>query len=557
MQEHTTFDKKSLLCFSSDPEKWNWRKIAKHCVAFANARGGEIYFGIEDDSEAPPRGQVIPPYLADRLQKGLSQNCLNVAASTQTKKFPDGGEALILRILPSRQSIAATTDGRYFMRVADESRPLMPDELPRLVAERDAYVWELQTTLKVPISDADRQKTQRLLRDLRSSDRVSEFIQDKEDAELLDYYSLCNGEFLTNLGVLWIGTRQDRTRLLYPPAIQFIKFDQQEQKVFKQAWTDAALNPQELIEAVWREVPDWREYTEIPNGLFRDSVPHYDEVVVRELLANALVHRPYTTRGDVFINLYPDRLEIHNPGLLPLGVTPANILHQSVARNRHLAEIFYALGLMEKEGSGYDRLYEVLLSQARPVPTVLEENDRVVVTVERRIIRPEIIDFLAQVEERYELRQRERISLGLLAQYGSLNALEFSRILAIEGESRLRRWLGRLLHEEVVISRGRTRGKEYRVNPKILREAEFKGKTTLKGIAPHRLRQLILEDLAIHGPAPDQAVPRGALHRRIGAEIPLSKLRTALERLRGEGVIRSTGKRGQGGGYFIVQNPAK
>jgi len=56
-------------------------------------------------------------------------------------------------------------------------------------------------------------------------------------------------------------------------------------------------------------------------------VPAFDEVVVRELLVNALVHRPYAQRGDVFLNLHPDRLEVVNPGPLPLGVTPQNVLH--------------------------------------------------------------------------------------------------------------------------------------------------------------------------------------------------------------------------------------
>jgi len=556
-EEGAQFDKKSILTFGGELGKWNWSKIAKHCVAMANAQGGRLCFGVEDQESAPPPAQRISPHIADRLQKGISHHCFNVATAAKVERCGNGGEVLALDIFPCRQTIASTSDGRYYLRVADESRPLLPEDLPRLVAEKDAYTWELQTTLRLPESKADPAKTHALLGDLRKSQRVSEFVRQKEDLELLEYFSLLRDGLLTNLGVLWIGSQSDRTRLLYPPAIQFIKYDQQEQKVFKRVWTDASLNPKELIEAVWAEIPDWQEYTELPDGLLRQTLPHYDEVVIRELLANALVHRPYTTRGDIFLNLYPDRLEVHNPGLLPLGVTPKNILHQSVARNRHLSELFYALGLMEREGSGYDRLYEVLLSQARPLPIVREEHDRVIVTVERRIIKPEVIDLLAKIDERYQLRQRERISLGLVAQHGSLTAIEFSRILAVEEDSRLRRWLGRLVEEEIVLSRGNTRATEYRINPRILREAAFKGKTTLKGIVPHRLRQLILEDLAVHGPDSSKTVSRGDLHRRVGAEIPTSKLRSALEDLTSKGRISSTGKRGKGGGYFIAEKPAE
>ncbi|MBK8348467.1 MAG: hypothetical protein IPL08_12900 [Saprospiraceae bacterium] len=71
--------------------------------------------------------------------------------------------------------------------------------------------------------------------------------------------------------------------------------------------------------------------------------------VVRELVVNALVHRTYTTRGDIFINIFPDRMEIHSPGRLPYGVTPKNILSQSIRRNEYLSKVFYDLGLMEKK----------------------------------------------------------------------------------------------------------------------------------------------------------------------------------------------------------------
>ena len=105
-----------------------------------------------------------------------------------------------------------------------------------------------------------------------------------------------------------------------------------------------------MIEAVWLEVPDFRERYELPDGLFRQNVPAFDEIVVRELLVNALVHRPYTQRGDIFLNLHPDRLEVVNPGPLPLGVTPQNVLHTSVRRNEHFARLFHDLKLMEREG---------------------------------------------------------------------------------------------------------------------------------------------------------------------------------------------------------------
>lgn len=153
-----------------------------------------------------------------------------------------------------------------------------------------------------------------------------------------------------------------RARLLYSPVVQFIKYDDTENKTQKVMWDDYSKNPMELIEAIWQTVPDWKESYEVSNGLWRKLIPAYDEKVVRELLCNAIVHRPYTTRGDIFINVYPDRMTIVNPGLLPLGITSDNILQKTIKRNEHLAKVFYDLKMMEAEGSGYDMMYETLLA---------------------------------------------------------------------------------------------------------------------------------------------------------------------------------------------------
>ncbi|MFQ9810112.1 MAG: ATP-binding protein [Segatella copri] len=48
----------------------------------------------------------------------------------------------------------------------------------------------------------------------------------------------------------------------------------------------------------------------------------------------------YTIRGDIFINIYPEYMEIVNPGRLPLGITVENILHSTKKRNEHMAGIF-------------------------------------------------------------------------------------------------------------------------------------------------------------------------------------------------------------------------
>lgn len=301
-------------------------------------------------------------------------------------------------------------------------------------------------------------------------------------------------------------------------------------------WDDHTQSPTELIEAVWLEVPDFRERYELPDGLYRQNVPAFDEIVVRELLVNALVHRPYTQRGDIFLNLHPDRLEVVNPGPLPLGVTPQNVLHTTVRRNEHLARLFHDLKLMEREGSGFDKIFEVLLSQGRPAPELIETHDRVQVTVRRRILKPEVIDFIAKADQTYQLTQRERIALGLLAQHDALTARELATTLELPSVEALQPWLKRLLDWHLVQSAGRTQATRYFVDPGLLRSLKFTGETTLKRIEPHRLAALVLEDLRRY---PESVI--SDIHKRVGGEIHPKQVKRALEELIERGAVRFEG----------------
>jgi ATP-dependent DNA helicase RecG len=158
--------------------------------------------------------------------------------------------------------------------------------------------------------------------------------------------------------------------------------------------------------------------------------------------------------------------------------------------------------------------------------------DRVEVTVRRRIIRPQVIDFIARVDQAYQLTRRERITLGLLAQHDALKARDLARILELPSTEALRSWLGRLPLWDLVLSRGRTQATQYFIAPETLKHMDFPAPTTLGRIEPHRLRALIVEDLTRY---PDSAI--GEIQKRIGAEVPLSGIKRALDTLTKEGIV--------------------
>ena len=431
-----------------------------------------------------------------------------------------------MQVFRNAQTISSTTDGKYYIRVHDECKPVPPDEMARLAADKNAFVWEEQTTKKVHAAQFDEVKKRSFLNDIRNSQRVSRFIKEMSDEEILDFYFFQKNDFLTNLGILWIGKRNDRASLLYPPAIQIIRYDGKEEKVWKLLLDDYMSNPKDLLEKVLNDVPDWQESVEISEGMFRKNIPFFPIEVVRELVVNALVHRTYTTRGDIFINIFPDRMEIHSPGRLPFGVTPKNILSQSIRRNDHLSKIFYDLGLMEKEGSGYDLVYAKLLGSGKPLPVVKETDERVTVIVKKQFVSKEVVRLMDKASTEFFLKQKELISLGILAQQQSYTALEISIILNQNEEVGLRNWLGRLIELELVVKTGKGKGTQYAVNPEFVRKINFKGKTNLKNIEDYRLEELLYKDLTAY---PNSGF--GEIHQRIGLEINEYTIKRVLKKM--------------------------
>ena len=547
MEENKNIDKKSLKFLKG--KQTDWDELAKDCVCFANAQGGFIYIGIEDKATLPPEKQKITDRnLPDIIQKSIAHRTINVGVAVTIETAENKAEYIRVQVFRNAQTIASTTDGKYYIRVHDECKPIPPDEMARLAADKNAFVWEEQITKRVPVSQYDEVKRRAFLNDIRNSQRVSRFIKEMADDEILDFYFIQKNGFLTNLGILWIGKRNDRASLLYPPAIQVIRYDDKDEKVWKLLLDDYLSNPKELLERVLDDVPDWQESVEVSEGMFRKNIPFFPIEVVRELVVNALVHRTYTTRGDIFINIFPDRMEIHSPGRLPFGVTPKNILSQSIRRNEQLSKIFYDLGLMEKEGSGYDLVYAKLLGSGKPLPIVKETDERVTVIVKKQFVSKEVVRLMDKASNEFSLKQKELISLGLLAQQQSYTALEISSILNQNEEVGLRNWLGRLIDLELVIKTGKGKGTQYAVNPEFIRKINFKGKTNLKNIEDYRLEELIYKDLTAY---PNSGF--GEIHQRIGKEINQFKVKRMLKYMVDKQILETKGKTG-GMKYQLKQN---
>ncbi len=80
-------------------------------------------------------------------------------------------------------------------------------------------------------------------------------------------------------------------------------------------------------------------------------------------MLNMIVHRDYRASADSTIKIYQDRIEFYNPGILPPELHMKDILSgnsPSFPRNKQIASIFKEAGIIEKYGSGIQRVHQVI-----------------------------------------------------------------------------------------------------------------------------------------------------------------------------------------------------
>lgn len=110
------------------------------------------------------------------------------------------------------------------------------------------------------------------------------------------------------------------------------------------------------------------------------SIPGEYEVpreIVAEAIVNAIAHRDYTSQGSVQVMVFKDRIEVHNPGSLPMGWTVEKLktLHTSVPANPLLAEPMYLKGYIERLGTGTADMVRRAQEKGLPEPDFQQDED--------------------------------------------------------------------------------------------------------------------------------------------------------------------------------------
>lgn len=124
-----------------------------------------------------------------------------------------------------------------------------------------------------------------------------------------------------------------------------------------------AVGYQDLVQSIYAQLPQ----NEVIEHALRKELKLVPDVVIRELLANALIHQDFTCTGaSVMIEIYSDRVEISNPGdpLVPVE----RFIDGYRSRNERFADLMRRLGICEEKSSGIDRVVEAAELYQLPAP---------------------------------------------------------------------------------------------------------------------------------------------------------------------------------------------
>ncbi len=97
-----------------------------------------------------------------------------------------------------------------------------------------------------------------------------------------------------------------------------------------------------------------------------------------------VVHRDYRLTSDSIVKVFDNKIEFYNPGRLPDTISIQDLLsntYRSTPRNKLLADFFKDLGLIEKYGSGIQRIINYFKEEQLPTPEFQNISDGFMVTI--------------------------------------------------------------------------------------------------------------------------------------------------------------------------------
>ncbi len=335
------------------------RDIAETLAAMANADGGDLVIGIEDD------GSISGvPHADDKLRLLLrvpkDRNYITPALPCRSREVeaPDGKKLLHFDVDWS-PDIHLLADSRCLLRVDDTNSPFGSDKVAALKAAKAQGLLERSFPPGARMDDLDLEL---------AAAEFSKVWTDLSAEDALRRYGLIagrNGHSVPTLAALLLFGREP-TRWHPRCGLDFIRWEGTASKTGVDLNIAKRFRIEEPLAVLIRKAreaiqPFIRERQQLHDLFFIEKL-EYPTFAWQEAIVNAVAHRDYSLQGaPIEVWMYDDRMEIRSPGLPPAPVTVEALNHRRrvhFSRNPMLVRVLADLQYMRDVGEGVPRIFD-------------------------------------------------------------------------------------------------------------------------------------------------------------------------------------------------------
>lgn len=350
------------------------REVIESLTAFANTKGGQVYVGISNN------GKVAGVQLnRESIQTWINQTKQLTAQAI----VPDaeiisikGKQIVILSVSESPVKPIACK-GRYYKRFKNANHQLSVSEVVNMHLRTFNSSWDFHIDEHRSEKEISLAKVQDFIERVNSN-RETQIMDDP--LTVLQKFELMREGKITYACFLLFTTGE--------PGISTIELGRFQTPIIIKDGATLKADLFSEVEGVMNFIKKHINKAYIITGRpQREERWDYPLDAIREIVINAIIHRDYSSAQDSVVKVFDDRMEIFNPGGLPAGITIEKLLkgdYISNARNKKVAEVFKAAGLIEKYGSGIGRILKAFSDYGLPTPKFEEMSGGFMVTVYKK-----------------------------------------------------------------------------------------------------------------------------------------------------------------------------
>lgn len=373
-------------------------RIAKSISAFANADGGEVFVGIEEnESGFHWDGFTRPEDANDHVQVieailPLGQGCRMEFLSSE--ELP--GLVLHIEVFKSRSIIETAAKEVYIRRSASNLPVRTPEAIERLRMDKGLTSFETMT-IEAP--------EEVITNSTEAIGFMLEIVPHQEPEAWLRKQTLIVGGKPTVAGTVLFA---DEPQALLPKrcGIKVYRYRTSDDEGTREALDGV---PQTIEGSAYQQIYSAVAVTKAivegirrmtPDGLIEIEYP---EETLHEIITNAVLHRDYSIPDDIHIRIYDNRVEVESPGNLPGHITPENILDERFSRNGNIVRIINKFPNPPNKdvGEGLNTAFRAMRRLHLKEPKITQKEASVLVTIRHeQLASPEdrIMQYLEQNE---------------------------------------------------------------------------------------------------------------------------------------------------------------